>query len=150
MSFVPVRVGNVSRHWHLSPPHEVKSILLESGLEEQFDSTLYSLHRRTRLGVDERAAVWGLVGRAALSMEGQNPSLVSFLLWLSPSFPPGDDSVSLNSETHASEETPCPLAWLARQERHEAQEAVLFLSLRRSVPYSAGFIGSGVSSFYQV
>lgn len=40
--------------------------------------------------MDERGAVWGLVGLAALGMEGQNPSLLSCLLWLSPSFPPGD------------------------------------------------------------
>lgn len=71
-------------------PREVKSILLESGLEEQFGSTLCSERRRTRLGVDGRGAVWGLVGLAALGMEGQNPSLLSRLLWLSPSFPPGD------------------------------------------------------------
>ena len=42
-----------------------------------------------------------------------------------------------------------PAGLAVRQERHEAQEAVTFGSLLRSVPYPAGFIRSGTSSFYQ-
>lgn len=84
----PVRIENVSKHWHLSP-HKVKSILLESRLKEQFGSTLCSEHRRTRSEVDERGAVWGLVGQL-LAWRVRTPSLLSFMLWLSPSFPPGD------------------------------------------------------------